>query len=74
MRKTTEYSQKRYPLEKERMRLLELLENQGDFPDYKLVDALENNKRQLVELDAQYQFYTHQFVNQKEISKENKTK
>jgi hypothetical protein len=62
MRKTSEYTQKRYPLEKERMRLLELLENQGDFPDYKLVEALENNKRQIIELDAQYQFYTHLFV------------
>lgn len=55
-RASSEYAEKRYPLEKERMRLLDLLESQGDFPDAKLIEALETNKRKILDLDAQYQY------------------
>jgi len=57
----TEYAEKRYPLEKERLRLLNLLESQGDFPDPKLIEALENNKKQIIEIDNQYSFVFNRY-------------
>jgi hypothetical protein len=52
----SDYAKQRYPLEKERLDLLNLLESQGDFPDQKLVQALEDNKTKILNLDAGYSY------------------
>jgi hypothetical protein len=49
--KKTSYEYTRNLLVIQRKKLMDMLEDQGDFPDPKLIEAYENNKREIIQLD-----------------------
>ena len=50
----------------QRKKLMDWLEDQGDFPDPKLIEAYEANKRQIIKLDDEWESLNRN----KEIEKE----
>ena len=50
------YEKTRAELVKERIRLMDILESQEDFPDQKLVKQWEMNKKQIIDLDCEWRF------------------
>lgn len=51
-----EYERKRAELVNERIRLMDLLESQEDFPDPEDVAKWEANKRAIIDLDCEWKF------------------
>ncbi len=53
----SEYKDKRASLVLERIRLMELLESQEDFPDEQTLAEYEKNKRQIMDLDDSWKHH-----------------